>query len=345
MIISKIETEQYIYINLHAEQVITSNYLVEEDTNIGIYEERLFLSTFERIVKSLSEKDKKKAIVLDFIYINGCQSNFSDRIVNLRKAGYTIIFLNISKKVVDKEAGIKAIQNSNNILSKNDESYLKYYFFEESKDIQNIEINALTLFKDKFKDVIKKYITHNYNKPHSSSFVYLNSYIDLKKFMLIEKEFAFFALYRLALKIKKEWNLTQKTENITLICLSFNSSYIVSILSTLLNLNILIFDKIGPVNKLYSRPHKIIDTEKEYIVVSDMVCLGTEVKIVKNILNFFDAKYLGHVALIKTETLGKKDIKRTDATIAVFSINSKNNKELGCGIYTDLQPINTNNNE
>jgi len=341
MIISRIETEQYIYFNLHAEQIITSNYLVDDTTNIGIFEERLFLSTFERVVKSLSEISKSKAIVLDFKFITTCQPNFSDRIVDLRKNGYTIIFLNISQKLVNKESGIKAIQNSNNILTEGEENYSRYYFFEEKKDIQNVEIDTSTLFKDYFKEIIKKYITINHNRPHSSSFVYLNSYVDLKRFMSFEKELTLYSLYRLALKMKEEWKLTQNTKNKTLTCLSLNSSYIVSILSIFLKLDVLIFDKIGPINKLYSRPHKIIDVEKEYIVVSDMVCLGTEVKIVKNILNFFDANYLGHVALIKTETLGKGDIEKPDTTIAVFSINSENNKELGCGIYTDLQHINT----
>lgn len=48
-------------------------------------------------------------------------------------------------------------------------------------------------------------------------------------------------------------------------------------------------------------------------------------------------KFLGNVSIIKTETLSKADIKRFDATIAVFSINKSNNKELGYNIKTDLE--------
>ena len=116
-----------------------------------------------------------------------------------------------------------------------------------------------------------------------------------------------------------------------------NSAYIVSVLANLLKLDILILDKIGPINKIYNRLDKTISEDRKYIVVSDLVCLGTEVKIVKSLIQFMGGKFLGNVSIIKTETLSKADIKRFDATIAVFSINKSNNKEIGYNIKTDLE--------
>lgn len=140
------------------------------------------------------------------------------------------------------------------------------------------------------------------------------------------------------MKIKNEWGkeLDQKP---ILVCQSMNSAYIVSVLSILLKLDILILDKIGPIHTLYTRMDKSFSENRKYIVVSDLVCLGTEAKIVKNLILFMGGKYLGNVSLVKTETLEKAHIKRTDATKAVFSINRENNRELNYSITTDLLPL------
>ncbi|MBS7233060.1 hypothetical protein KHA90_18720 [Flavobacterium psychroterrae] len=104
-----------------------------------------------------------------------------------------------------------------------------------------------------------------------------------------------------------------------------------------MHLILLILDKIGPINKLYSRLDNVINANRKYIVVSDLVCLGTEVKIVKNLIQFVGGKYLGNVSIIKTETLTPQDIKKKDSTLAVFSITKENNRELNFNISTNLE--------
>lgn len=47
---------------------------------------------------------------------------------------------------------------------------------------------------------------------------------------------------------------------------------------------------------------------------------------------------MGNVSLIKTETLDSKDIFKENATLAVFSIDNANNKELEFYISTNLEP-------
>lgn len=135
--------------------------------------------------------------------------------------------------------------------------------------------------------------------------------------------------------IRKECN-DDLIEKPILVCQSLNSSLIASILSNLLNLDILVLDKIGPINKLYSRLDKTIKI-KNYIIVSDLVCLGTEVKIVKNLIEFLGGQYLRNVALIKIETLNVSHINKKEATIAVFSINKGNNRSLNYKITTNLE--------
>ena len=64
-----------------------------------------------------------------------------------------------------------------------------------------------------------------------------------------------------------------------MICQSLNGSYLASVLSSLLGLDLFIIDGVGPINKLYRSLGATIETGKKYIVVSDVVCLGTEFKI------------------------------------------------------------------
>jgi hypothetical protein len=332
MIVSKIITKEYIYFNLHAEEVVTSNFI--EDDNSGVFCDRLQISTLNRVIDSL-KKEKLNNVILDFNNIIKCQPNLNKVLIELKKDHYKIQLINL-KKSICSELSLDTIENSKNNLK--DEIFLKFHLFEDENDnLTDIDLNIKDLFENNFKTKIKTYI-EDHKKPHTSSFVYLTSFVDIKKFISNEKPTLIYSLYVLAMKIKTKWKLELK-ENPILICQSLNSSYLVSILSTFLKLDILIFDSIGPVNNLYNRLDNNISEKRKYIIVSDLVCLGTEVKIVKNIINFIGGKCLGNISLIKTETLNNSDIKKINATISVFSIKKSNNKELNYNITTDLEPL------
>jgi len=334
MIISKIVTLNFIYFNLHAEEVINSNYI--KDDKSGIYGDRLQISTIDRIAEEI-DKDNfaSKNIVFDFKFINACQPNLNRTVINIKNKGYKILLIDISKKLCE-ELAFDSIENSNNTLQ--GDIFTKFYLFENAhNNFTNIEIKPADIFYEEFKSTIKKYI-NPHSLPHSSSFVYLTSYVDMKKFMSYEKELLLFSIYKLAIKIKTKWQNEIEYGPI-LICQSMNSAFIVSILSTFLKLDILIFDKIGPINKLYNRLDNTISDKRKYIIVSDLVCLGTEVKIVKSLIQFIGGNCLGNVSLIKTETLKNTHIIKENATIAIFSIKRANNKELNYDIFTDLESL------
>ncbi len=333
MIISAIKHREFLYFNLHAEEVVSSNFIAED--NVGMHENRLQIVTLNRVVEFLKipENHDVRDIVLDFKGISACQPNLHIILIDLKGAGYNIQLKNINKNIVD-DSGLSVIQNSKNVQEGC--VFRKFFLFESDSDPFTDEaVNVHELFIDAFKEKIKNYI-NPHTQPHTSSYIYLTSYVDIKKFISYEKEFMLFSIYKLALKIQEEWAEKLANKPI-LVCQSMNSAYIVSVLSNLLKLDILILDKIGPIYKIYNTLEKTIDQNREYIVVSDLVCLGTEVKIVKSLIQFIGGKYLGNVSIIKTETLGKADILRQDATIAVFSINKSNNRELGYNIKTDLE--------
>ncbi|MDF7817937.1 hypothetical protein P1X15_10035 [Runella sp. MFBS21] len=345
MIISKITSQNFIYYNLHSEEVVTSNFI--EENNSGIYCDRLQISTIQRVVEDIEQQEGIKNIVLDFNNIEAIQSNLGNYIIPLKNNGFAIVLTNILEKLV-ADMGFFSLSNPNNLQKKqpsndrqfettntNQSVFKKFYLFEANNNFLNENFIPNKIFNKHFKNILKKYIEIN-EKPHTSSFVYLKSFVNIKKFISHEKSLSILSIYKLALKIKKEWGKEIEKKPI-LICQSLNSSYIVSILSSLLKLDILILDKIGPINKLYTRLGNSISNERKYIVVSDMVCLGTEVKIVKNLIEFIGGKYLGNVSIIKAETLKKSDISRKDATLSVFSIDKTNNKELNYYITTELE--------
>jgi acyl carrier protein len=338
MIVSLIETPNYSYINLHAEEVISSNYL--NDDNQGIYISSLQFETVNRLFNFLKKAPAKFSnIVLDFNNIQNVQSNIIDKIIEIRDLGYKLVFINISEKLI-KPLALNTIENSKNILNVKNEYNIFYFFSEKESDLYQIDIESGNVFYYEFKKRLIKYIDE-YKRPHASSFVYLHSFIDLKKFISFETPFIYYALYRLAIKIKENWESNLKDKPI-LVGQSLTSTFIVSVLSKLLKLDILVFDKIGPVNKLYNKLEKHNYENKKYIVVSDLVCLGTEVKITKNLIEFSGGKYLGNVSLAKIETLTREDLDldSIDRTISVFSITDKNNVELNYYIYTNLKKLN-----
>ncbi len=338
MIVSLIKTLNYSYINLHAEEVISSNYL--NDDNQGIYISSLQFETVNRLFNFLKKASGQfNNIVLDFNNIQNVQSNIIDKIIEIRDLGHKLVLMNISEKLI-KPLALNTIENSKNILNSKDDYDIFYFFSEQKSDLYQIDIERGNIFYYEFKKRLIKYIDE-YKKPHASSFVYLHSFIDLKKFISFETPFIYYALYRLAIKIKENWESNLKDKPI-LVGQSLTSTFIVSVLSKLLKLDILVFDKIGPINKLYNKLEKHNYENKKYIVVSDLVCLGTEVKITKNLIEFSGGKYLGNVSLAKIETLTREDLDldSIDRTISVFSITDKNNVELNYYIYTNLKKLN-----
>ena len=340
MIISYIEKPLYIYFNLHAEEVISSNYL--NDDNQGIYIASLQFETINRISNFIKDLNTitQKDIVLDFNNIEHIQANILTKIIEIREANFQLTFLNISEKIIDS-LSLRNIVNDKNIFIENKGYDIFYFFSNAVSTLYECSIKSDKLFIEEFKNRLKKEYIVEYKKPHASSFVYLNSFVDLKKFISNERPFIYYALYRLAIKIKEKWQ-PELNNNPILVGQSLTSTFIVSILSKLLKLDILVFDKIGPITKLYNKLEKHNFENRKYIVVSDLVCLGTEVKITKNLIEFSGGKYLGNVSLVKVETLTREDLNldSIDRTISVFSITENNNQELKYSIYTNLKSLN-----
>jgi hypothetical protein len=77
----------------------------------------------------------------------------------------------------------------------------------------------------------------------------------------------------------------------------------------------------------------LINKNKRYLVVSDMVCLGSEVRIAKNLIEFSGGEYIGNVSIIRVNTMKKEDVYSNVETIYLIV---KGNNKIGYSIKTAL---------
>lgn len=339
MIISKIIREGYVYFNLHAEQTMSSTFF---DGDVGIDVTEIFSSAISRIDDDIISIDNisGKLIYMDFIRIDNAYKNLNTLLISISKKCKLLILLNLNDTVYN-QLQIELI--SGNIYNKRNSDDLGYemFYFKNTSD-KNEYIFEEKLFQEEFKNLTQKYTEKNINEFHQSSSVYLPKYINIKKMISQKRGFFIFSLYQLAINIKKNWLDKINTENEelpTLICQNLNSSFISSILSSLLKLDVIILDHLGPVNTMYSSLNNKIEENKKYIIVSDVVCLGTEVKIAKNLITFLGGKVYGSVTIIKVKTLTEEHLLEQEKklkTISVFNITKENNDGIDFEIKTLL---------
>lgn len=342
MIISKVIIDNFIYYHLHAEQIITAAFL--DGRHLGILEQSLTDTTFNNIISDykVTSKGASEVLVLNFDKIVTIQNNQLSKIGELKKLNNNLILINVKKEIIDELKLSSLFKSENNIIDENGnysvfycEHSVRYDFVYSTDEI--FQSYFLKLIKSRYTDSLD-----GQERYHSSSSVYLSKWINIKKFISNDNSFFLYSIYQLAVKIYKKWfeprRFSDETEKPILVCQNLNSSYITSILSTLLGTNILILDQIGPINKIYSTLDSKIESGKSYIVVSDLVCMGTEIKIAKSLVEFLGGSYLGNVSIVRIQTIDPHHRSFED-TECVFVVDKNNNAEIGYEIKTDLDSI------
>jgi hypothetical protein len=335
MLISKIIKEDFIYFNLHAEQTISSSYFGAE---IGIHVTELFDSTLTRINEGLDyiENCIDYTLYLDYEGIENAGKHLFDDFLKINRKVKYLVFINLRKNVLSQLClADDFLNNPNNVFIDYDGKFNMFYFGNQLTSLKSINP------KDVFEEELLEFIIC-FNDPlekphlHESSSVYLTAYIDIKKMISQGTNFMMFCLYQLAIKLKEKW-IKDMNDKPILVCQNLNSSFISSILSNFLQLDIVILDHVGPINTVYSTLNSKIEEDKKYIIVSDVVCLGTEVKITKNLIAFLGGKVIGNVSIVKLDTLNSDDItKEKIKNISVFNINNDNNSKISFKIKTAL---------
>lgn len=331
---------------------ITNNITQNNNINnfeVGIYCSALKIGVLNELEKDLERIKLKKlngafnCIIMDFRGIKQIQPNLE---TPFKKFFSNIISLNLDIILLNLDiALLKDIQNYTNnfICDKPEQDYKQEFIWiiRANGTTENyidyfIDSNAFldNMFDDLFIEEIKKCSQHNLQSLESSP-IYTSKYINIKD-CINNCEFFPFAIYKLALKIIDNKIITKDLKSnskTALFCHTINGSYIASLLSNLLCIDLTFFDRIGPTSRLCNT---FLDTKivknKSYIVATDVICLGSELRSVKTLLDYAGAKFKTAVSIVNCKTVANPS---KDTIYSLLEIDKTNNP-LEYYIGTDL---------
>lgn len=347
MIYSFINFENYAIFDLAAEQVF-NNLGEKEPIERGIFIRTLTNSTILKLIDEISKDYLKRfnTIVLDFKNIYNIQNNqypfFYEIYEIIKQRHQHLLLINLRFSAVGNLELEKLISTIGDTCSFKElqGDFLIAYFSEKLEDVQklgNEGFNELIqkAFQKRFEDQLTTVTVELEDKrPYPSSPIYLDKFIDIKKF-IYQNDFFLYCIYRLAQNMVKSNLINEKKDksNISLFCQTLNGAYIASILASLFLVDISFIDHIGPINKIYRTSFgKKLSSEKEYIVVSDVVCLGSELNIARSIIDYEGGNYKGSASIVKIKTI---DEELNQNEISLYKI-SKTNNPIDYSIKTSL---------
>ncbi len=289
----------------------------------------LALTSFDIVVLDLS--NLQNAHNLDFVFETLFEYFFEKGkeiyIINIK----TTLYDNLKLNKLESKALLKGLNNNEYCLhfslSKTmtipfpEILYFKFKLFQE-------------LFEKKMLSANSGYYGENKEKLSYSSDVYLDKYINIKVFNE-DKPFSHFGLFLLAHSVKSLFN--NEKNNQYLFTMSINGSYIASMLSRLLGVEVSYLDHLGPINRMYkTKLDNRILTGKHYFLVSDVICLGTETKKAESIISYENAFVDGYITIVNIKTVTRPNDK---PTFSLFEINKENNNIFNYSIKTELNKL------
>lgn len=158
---------------------------------------------------------------------------------------------------------------------------------------------------------------HRYEMGHlkylESSNVYVNRYINIKE-LFLQPKYMHFTIRSLAEKI--ETGYSESYRKACLLGVSNNGIILSRLLAYTMQLEARSINHIGPKYCLDSDAEFLKELKgKNFILISDVICLGGEYRMAKGILNALGAKLLGAVCIVKicdvyreSEEISKSDL-------------------------------------
>lgn len=343
MIYSLLTDENTYYVNIHAEcalHIYSSEFfckdMISDARKIkGIYSKKVNADILKNLYEySYEEKD----ICIDFARIEEISDNNLVGFISFIKKKFcsqnkTVYFLNLSRK----------IYNNMNIEG-------KFKVFYESEELVSVKIgnekNTLPykkliecqrkLFDEKLEKMIIDATDECTNSQHTSVPVYLSQYINLKKMVESNSRFLRLSVYYLALRMIEKGiasNNSLENNNVSLFFHTINGGYIATQLAELFHVDLVYLDHLGPIESVH-RKHfeKSICDNRNYIIVSDVICLGGEIGRARTIIEYCGGKVLGEICLVDIKTIQSE---RLSKRISLYTVSNKCNK-IGYTIRTDL---------
>lgn len=343
MIYSLLADKNMYFISIHAECVLHTYSSEFFDDDImsdarkikGIYCKKINADILNSIYGyNYEEKD----ICIDFARITEISENNLVGFISFLKKKFCsqnkiVYFLNLNRKIYDNmniEDIFQELDKSEEfVFGKigNNKSIITYKDLMERKQ---------KLFDEKLEKMIIDATDKCTNSLHTSVPVYLSQYINLKKMVESNSRFLRLAIYYLALRMIEKGVVSSNpldNKNISLFFHTINGGYIATQLAELFQIELVYLDHLGPIESVH-RKHfeKSIRDNRNYIIVSDVICLGGEIGRARTIIEYCGGKVLGEISLVDIKTIQSEQLTKR---ISLYTISNKCNK-IGYTIRTDL---------
>ena len=337
MLYSILNDDNTYYLNVHAECAlqIHSNYFMDEDDEVskaksrqeqGIYCNKVNADVFAHIYQYPYEG---KNLCVDFNHIQYISENNLVSFVDFIKTKFcgknkNVYLLNMQKNILDKmnlrEEYEKIAEEAEIVSCK----------IGKAKDVFSYQ--ALTRnFQQLFEDKIDKMICDctdelERDERHMSVPVYLSKYINVKRMAETNSRFLRLGIYYLGKRLIEKNILSSNyslNKDTNLFFHTICGGYIATQLAQLFNINMVYLDHLGPLESIH-RKHfeKSVVDNKNYIIVSDVICLGGEVGRAKTIVEYCGGKICGEVCIVDIKTIEKvSGVNR----VSLYSISKKQN--------------------
>lgn len=343
---ANLDIDNTLYVLMHAEQVYRSMESYDTCSIIGG-------DTIEDIYQYICNSNSK-SIVIDFDNINKEKNGVlgMEKIIQHCKEQNINLTLCRIEKGPHENSGLYEALKLGEVLKK----YYDTDFREKSNgngtynyicaDSQNYSITDEEIYSlyekklmERMMDSGSKYIVDRSLKPdqqysHSSN-VNLPKYINIKAF-IENKEISFLGLYLLCKKAKQLELFSDKDNQPLLFFSSMAGSYLASILSKLAGVDMVFLNHLGPKKKLYRELHKEqLLADRDYLIISDVVCLGAEIERAKTLIEHAGGKLKGILSVVLVDVVSN----RLDKNIISLLTLTRDNNTIKYQIITDFPEI------
>lgn len=273
--------------------ILFEHYMEMHSLQDGVRGHIVDTENLKRLIADL-KKEEKEFIFIDMRYIFKAVSRAFKFMVDDEILEKTVFF-NINEESQVKEYLDVDLQG---MVEKRSEHSLFIFFSKKAKE-QFLQTDLEKLYKQKRINMLRSYMNKQINFLQSSG-VYSSMSLDYKKMFENPQDFKF-AVGELFYKILE---IKNNTEIDCLVAASKNAMVLTTILSSQLNIPVSYHTNIGQKYVKQKSPDKIkhqrddIRTKKRFLMIFDVICLGTEARILNAIINILDGELIGAVGLV-----------------------------------------------
>lgn len=192
------------------------------------------------------------------------------------------------------------------------------------------------LYDEKLEQIIQEVTEDNTSKYHASVPVYLTRYINVKKLVELKPEFFRYLIYELANKMIEQNIVSMnpmENANCNFFFHTINGGYIATQLAELFQMDMVYLDHLGPIESVH-RKHfeKSIRDNQNYIIISDVICMGGEVGRARTIIEYCGGRVRGEVCIVDIKTVREEVLNKR---VSLYNVSNKHNS-IGYMIRTDM---------